>query len=52
MEDFKEFCLSEFAWFRLILFSRIFEIYVEGIETDALIPYADMFNHKDGSPTI
>lgn len=30
----------------MIVSSRIFGIQIEGVKTDAYVPYADMLNHK------
>lgn len=37
--------LEEFCWGRMMVASRNFGIVVDGIRTDALVPYADMLNH-------
>jgi hypothetical protein len=38
--------LAEFSWARMVVASRNFGIVVDGIRTDALVPYADMLNHS------
>ena len=44
----KEFLIKEddFIWARMIVCSRIFGIIMYGNKTDALVPIADMLNHK------
>jgi hypothetical protein len=37
---------DEFLWARMVVASRNFGIVVDGIRTDALVPYADMLNHS------
>jgi len=39
------FTLDEFLWARMIVASRNFGITVDGLRTDAMVPYADMLNH-------
>jgi histone-lysine N-methyltransferase SETD3 len=39
------FSLLDFAWARMAVASRNFGIVVDGVRTDALVPYADMLNH-------
>jgi hypothetical protein len=36
---------EDFMWARMIVASRNFGITVDGVRTDALVPYADMLNH-------
>jgi protein-histidine N-methyltransferase len=38
--------LEQFAWARMIVASRNFGIVVRGLRTAALVPYADMLNHR------
>jgi len=38
--------LDEFLWARMVVASRNFGIVVDGVRTDALVPYADMLNHS------
>lgn len=45
--ELKELCnLEEFKWARMMVCSRNFGIVVNGLRTAALVPYADMLNHK------
>lgn len=44
--DFKIFPFEEYMEIRMIVASRIFGITIDGIKTDAFVPYADMLNHK------
>ena len=39
------FSAEEFLWARMVVASRNFGITVDGVRTDALVPYADMLNH-------
>jgi tetratricopeptide (TPR) repeat protein len=43
--DFAAYSLDDFSWARMMVASRNFGIVVDGIRTDALVPYADMLNH-------
>ncbi len=40
-----KFSLDDFMWARMIVASRNFGVTVDGVRTDALVPYADMLNH-------
>lgn len=43
---FRTICtLDEFKWARMCVCSRNFGLVVNGIQTAALVPYADMLNH-------
>jgi protein-histidine N-methyltransferase len=43
---FRELCtLDEFKWARMCVCSRNFGLVINGIQTAALVPYADMLNH-------
>jgi histone-lysine N-methyltransferase SETD3 len=44
--EFAQFSLREYTEIRMIVASRIFGITIDGIKTDAFVPYADMLNHK------
>ncbi len=44
--EFAQFTYDEFVWARLVVITRQFGIKVDGVETDGLVPYADMLNHK------
>jgi len=37
--------LQDFWWARMMVASRNFGISIDGLRTDALVPYADMLNH-------
>lgn len=41
-----KFTFDQFLWARMIVCSRIFGIITYGEKTDALVPIADMLNHK------
>lgn len=43
--EFTQFTLEEFTWARMMVASRNFGVDIDGIKTDALVPYADMLNH-------
>jgi histone-lysine N-methyltransferase SETD3 len=43
--EFTRFTLEEFTWARMMVASRNFGVEIDGIKTDALVPYADMLNH-------
>jgi histone-lysine N-methyltransferase SETD3 len=43
--EFGDFTFDEFAWARMMVASRNFGIVIDGVRTDALVPYADMLNH-------
>lgn len=42
---FKRFSLDRFAWARMIVCSRNFGLTINGIQTSAMVPFADMLNH-------
>lgn len=44
--EFAQFPLEEYTELRMIVASRIFGITIDGVKTDAFVPYADMLNHK------
>jgi len=44
--EFNEVTLEEFRWARMMVASRNFGVTIDDIKTDALVPYADMLNHK------
>jgi hypothetical protein len=44
--DFERFSLEDFIWGRMATITRIFSIDVDGKTTSALVPLADMLNHK------
>lgn len=44
--DFAQFPFEEYMEIRMIVASRIFGITIEGVKTDAFVPYADMLNHR------
>lgn len=43
--DFK-YSFMEFCWARTTVCSRIFGLVIDGVKTDALVPFADMLNHR------
>ena len=45
--EVKEFTLKEFKIVRVIAQSRLFGISINGAESSALVPIADMLNHRD-----
>ena len=46
IENFKNFSFDKFCKARLIISSRIFGITINNTKTDALVPYADLLNHR------
>lgn len=42
---FRRFSLDRFAWARMIVCSRNFGLTINGIQTSAMVPFADMLNH-------
>lgn len=44
--EFSKYTLEEFKRVRILVSSRIFGIKIDGNKTDALVPLADMLNHK------
>lgn len=44
--EFQQFPLQEYSEMRMMIASRIFGIQVDGKNTDALVAYADMLNHR------
>jgi protein-histidine N-methyltransferase len=43
---FERFSFKDFVWARQVVVSRVFGIEIAGEKTEALIPLADMLNHK------
>ncbi|CAM6001003.1 unnamed protein product [Sphagnum balticum] len=46
VEAFREFTFRDFCWARTMVGSRIFGLFIDGVKTDILAPFADMLNHK------
>ena len=46
IENFKNFSFEKFCKARLIISSRIFGISINNNKTDALVPFADLLNHR------
>ena len=44
--EFSQFPFEEYMEIRMIVASRIFGITIEGVKTDAFVPFADMLNHR------
>lgn len=44
-KEFKE-NFMDFCWARTTVCSRIFGLVIDGIKTDAMVPFADMLNHR------
>lgn len=51
LETFKKYRLSEYIWARTVVITRIYGIVVDGIKTQALVPFADMLNHNSNPDT-
>lgn len=49
--DFAQFSLKEYAEAIILVASRAYNLNIGGVETIAMVPYADMFNHKRQAPT-
>lgn len=45
-ESFSRFSFEQFSAARLLVSSRVFGIVMEHVKTDALVPLADMLNHR------
>jgi len=45
-EFVKQHSYDEFVWARMVVITRVFGITVRGLNTDGLVPMADMLNHK------
>jgi len=46
LPQFKRFSQNDFFWARLVVLTRIFGITIDGKKTSAMVPMADMLNHK------
>ena len=46
IENFKNFSFEKFCQARLIVSSRVFGIAINNVKTDALVPFADLLNHR------
>ena len=46
IENFKNFTFEKFCQARLIVSSRVFGISINNVKTDALVPFADLLNHR------
>lgn len=44
--NFKKYKFRDFCWARTIVGSRIFGVFINGVKTDILAPFADMLNHR------
>ena len=44
--EFTKFSHRDFVWARLAVITRIFGLEINGVQTDGLVPMADMLNHK------
>eukprot|EP01032_Pedospumella_encystans_P015705 gene15706-17948_t len=46
VHEFRDLCtLQEFKWARMCVCSRNFGLVINGLQTAAMVPYADMLNH-------
>lgn len=43
---FRKYTFQEFCWARMMVGSRIFGLFIDGLKTEILAPFADMLNHK------
>jgi histone-lysine N-methyltransferase SETD3 len=46
IENFSQFSFDKFCKARCIISSRVFGITIHNIKTDALVPFADLLNHR------
>ena len=46
VENFKKFSFEKFCKARCVISSRVFGITIQDIKTDALVPFADLLNHR------
>ena len=46
IENFKNFTFEKFCQARVIVSSRVFGISINKVKTDALVPFADLLNHR------
>ena len=51
LETFKKYSLSEYIWARTVVITRIYGVVIDGIKTQALVPFADMLNHDNNPDT-
>jgi histone-lysine N-methyltransferase SETD3 len=49
---FTRFTFEDFCWARMTVCSRIFGITIHDVKTDALVPLADMLNHRAPKQTV
>lgn len=49
--EYKRFSFENFQFYRMIVGSRIFGVTIKGNNTDIIVPYADMLNHKEPRET-
>jgi len=51
LETFKKYSLAEYIWARTVVITRIYGVVIDGIKTQALVPFADMLNHNNNPET-
>ena len=51
INEMKKYTYGEYIWARTVVITRIFGIVVDGIKTQALVPFADMLNHTQSPKT-
>lgn len=51
VRGFEELGFPEFLWARLAVATRVFSVVIDGRKTEALVPLADMLNHKRARET-
>jgi histone-lysine N-methyltransferase SETD3 len=51
LETFKKYSLAEYIWARTVVITRIYGVVIDSIKTQALVPFADMFNHDNNPDT-
>jgi histone-lysine N-methyltransferase SETD3 len=50
--ELASYSIDDFLWARVLVGSRTFSININGVKTEALIPYADMLNHRKPSLSV
>jgi hypothetical protein len=50
--SFQKYKFGDFCWARTMVASRMFGVFVDGVKTNILAPFADMLNHKLPKQTV
>ena len=51
IDSFRNYNYNDYFWARTVVITRIYGIIINGQKTQALVPFADMLNHKTDSKT-